>query len=178
MSETVRIDVDTEEAQEALAAFRDDVNRLVNEDIAPLVDEVGSLFSNLATSIGEELGRAARDGRLSVQSLVRGVLADVTGSAARSLIGAPIEEALTSTFGGARAGGGGVAPGSAVLVGERGPEVFRPFAAGVIAPAQQPPRITINMLSGQGDGPSNGTASAAQLAANVRRVMQRAMRNA
>ena len=40
-------------------------------------------------------------------------------------------------FGGARAGGGDVDPGKAFLVGERGPEIFAPKAAGRIIPNHQ-----------------------------------------
>ncbi len=42
--------------------------------------------------------------------------------------------ALGSLFGGARAEGGDVSPGKAFLVGERGPEIMIPKAAGTVIP--------------------------------------------
>lgn len=44
-------------------------------------------------------------------------------------------QAAMSSFGGARADGGPVLGGGAYLVGERGPEVFRPATGGEIGPA-------------------------------------------
>ncbi len=44
---------------------------------------------------------------------------------------------LASFFGGARADGGPVSPGKAYLVGEEGPELFRPRGAGQIVPADE-----------------------------------------
>lgn len=44
---------------------------------------------------------------------------------------------LGSLFGGARAAGGPVFPGKAYLVGENGPELFRPMGAGNIVPSGQ-----------------------------------------
>lgn len=43
-------------------------------------------------------------------------------------------QAAMSGFGGARADGGPVLGGGAYLVGERGPEVFRPATGGAIEP--------------------------------------------
>ena len=47
-------------------------------------------------------------------------------------------------FSGARADGGPVAPGGAYLVGERGPELFRPAGAGMIEPAPAA-GVTVNV---------------------------------
>ncbi|MBA4807830.1 MAG: phage tail tape measure protein [Brevundimonas sp.] len=44
-------------------------------------------------------------------------------------------QAAMSSFGGARADGGPVLGGGAYLVGERGPEVFRPTTGGEVGPA-------------------------------------------
>jgi phage-related minor tail protein len=50
-------------------------------------------------------------------------------------LGAAIAQAVGGLFSGARADGGSVQPGGAYLVGERGPEVFRPSGAGEVGPA-------------------------------------------
>ena len=47
-------------------------------------------------------------------------------------LGAAIAQAVGGLFSGARADGGSVQPGGAYLVGERGPEVFRPSGAGEV----------------------------------------------
>ena len=53
--------------------------------------------------------------------------------------------AVGGLFGGSRADGGPVAPGAAYVVGERGPEVFRPHGAGVIEPMSGAPGVTVNV---------------------------------
>ena len=66
--------------------------------------------------------------------------ADLISSGVRELIGgffAPSSfsgSILGSLFGGFRADGGPVAPNRAYMVGERGPEMFVPNAAGAIVP--------------------------------------------
>lgn len=50
-------------------------------------------------------------------------------------LGEAIAQAVQAAFSGSRADGGAVLGGGAYLVGERGPEVFRPTGAGVIEPA-------------------------------------------
>ena len=53
-------------------------------------------------------------------------------------------------FGGARAGGGPVSPGRAYLVGERGPEIVVPRAAGTVVPnhAMGGTSVTVNVAAG------------------------------
>jgi hypothetical protein len=53
-------------------------------------------------------------------------------------------------FGGARAGGGPVSPGRAYLVGERGPELVVPRAAGTVVPNQAlgGTSVTVNVAAG------------------------------
>jgi len=83
------------------------------------------------------VARAAADGEISLAELARAVLAAVnaaSGSGGGGL-GEAIAAAVQSAFSGARAEGGTVLGGGAYLVGERGPEVFRPMGAGVVEPA-------------------------------------------
>ncbi|MFZ5670885.1 MAG: phage tail tape measure protein [Pseudomonadota bacterium] len=94
-------------------------------------------FGQAAASLARSLARAAADGEISLAELARAVIAAVNAGAGAG--GGGLGEALTAVlagvFGGARADGGSVAGGGAYLVGERGPEVFRPAAAGTIEPA-------------------------------------------
>lgn len=88
---------------------------------------------------------------------------------------------LTSAFGAlmglpGRATGGPVAPGSAYLVGERGPEVFVPTSAGRVETAANPPRdvrVSITVAQPRGvDAPAALRRSARQVASNVRRALR------
>ena len=54
-------------------------------------------------------------------------------------------QAAMSSFGGARADGGPVLGGGAYLVGERGPEVFRPASGGAIEPVGGGAGVTVNV---------------------------------
>jgi phage-related minor tail protein len=115
------------------------------QDAADAIEEA---FGRAGDSLTRSLARAAADGKVSLGELARAVL-DAVNAAAGSrggpgggLSGA-IQAALSS-FGGARADGGPVLGGGAYLVGERGPEVFRPATSGEIGP--------VGGLAGSGGG--------------------------
>ncbi|MBO9709150.1 MAG: phage tail tape measure protein [Caulobacter sp.] len=102
------------------------------EQAARTIDEA---FAKAGTRLAGSLARAAADGKVSLAELARAVLeaasAGIGGVIGGGLAGA-VSGATGPLFGGARAEGGPVAPGGAYLVGERGPEVFRPTASGTI----------------------------------------------
>jgi phage-related minor tail protein len=117
------------EAAAALEALREPAARAA----ASIEDAFGRAGDGLVRS----LARAAADGEVSLAELARAVLAAVnsaSGSQGGGL-GAAIAQAVGGLFSGARADGGSVQPGGAYLVGERGPEVFRPSGAGEVGPA-------------------------------------------
>lgn len=117
------------EAAAALEALREPAERAA----ASIEDAFGRAGDGLVRS----LARAAADGEVSLAELARAVLAAVnaaSGSGGGGL-GEAIAGAVQTIFAGSRADGGAVLGGSAYLVGERGPEVFRPSGAGVIEPA-------------------------------------------
>lgn len=176
MSETVRIRLDSEAFQQDLDAIRDEMARLVEEDLNPLAENVEKVFRGIGRSITDELGSAAERGRISIRGLVNSVLEDLTRLAADSLIRQPLEGALGQIFGGSRAGGGAVTAGQAYLVGEHGPELFVPGANGQIGTGRAPINVTVNMT-----GPASGTGtrrSDTQIAAGIQRALSKAMRNA
>lgn len=75
-----------------------------------------------------------------------------------------------------RATGGPVAPGRGYLVGERGPELFVPAAAGrvetIATPAGRDVRVAINVVTPQGmSAPQSLQRSSRQIASAVRRAM-------
>lgn len=64
--------------------------------------------------------------------LTRRLFGEVGGGSGSGFLGGLIGSFGSMLFGGARAGGGDVMPGSAYLVGERGPEMFVPRTAGTV----------------------------------------------
>lgn len=106
------------------------------QDAADAIEEA---FGRAGDSLTRSLARAAADGEVSLAELARAVLNAVNAAAGSQggpgggLSGAI--QAAMSSFGGARADGGPVLGGGAYLVGERGPEVFRPATGGEIGPA-------------------------------------------
>lgn len=105
------------------------------QDAADAIEEA---FGRAGDSLTRSLARAAADGEVSLAELARAVLNAVNAAAGSQggpgggLSGAI--QAAMSSFGGARADGGPVLGGGAYLVGERGPEVFRPATGGEIGP--------------------------------------------
>ena len=99
---------------------------------------IESAFDKAGASLTRSLARAAADGEVSLAELARAVLAAINSAAGGGRAGGlaeAIAQAAGSVFSGARADGGPVAAGGAYLVGERGPELFRPGSAGVIEPS-------------------------------------------
>lgn len=94
-------------------------------------------FGRAGESLTRSLARAAADGEVTLAELARAMLAALnaaSGSGGGGGLSDAIAQAVQTIFSGSRADGGLVAGGGAYLVGERGPEVFRPSGAGVIEP--------------------------------------------
>lgn len=131
------------------------------ERAARSIDEA---FARAGTSLVRSLARAAADGQVSLAELARAVL----GAAGAALKGGGLTEALSKGFSGARADGGPVLPGGAYLVGERGPEVFRPSGAGSIEPAGTGGvSVTVNVQGGEASGLIRSDAQIAQALARA-----------
>ena len=101
-------------------------------------DAIEAAFGRAGDSLTRSLARAAADGEVSLAELARAVLNAVNAAAGAGgpqggLSGAI--QAAVNGFGWARADGGPVLAGGAYLVGERGPEVFRPATGGEVGPA-------------------------------------------
>lgn len=107
---------------------------------------IESAFDRAGASLTRSLARAAADGEISLAELARAVLAVVNAAAGGRAGGlsAVIAQAAGTAFSGARAEGGPVSPGGAYLVGERGPELFRPASAGAIEPPTAA-SVTVNV---------------------------------
>ena len=98
---------------------------------------IEAAFDRAGASLTRSLARAAADGEISLGELARAVIAAINaaggGGGAGGLSGA-IARAAGSLFSGARADGGAAVGGGAYLVGERGPELFRPAGSGAVEP--------------------------------------------
>lgn len=131
------------------------------ERAARSIDEA---FARAGASLVRSLARAASDGEVSLSELARAVL----GAAGAALKGGGFGETLTKVFAGARADGGPVLSGGAYLVGERGPELFRPSGAGSIEPVGGGPvSVTVNVQGGEASGLIRSDAQIAQALARA-----------
>lgn len=158
------VPVGTAEAAEALERLKGPA------EAAALAIETS--FERAGESLARSLARAAADGEISMQDLARAVLAAVNamaGGGRGASLGEALSQAMGSAFGGSKADGGVAAPGMAYLVGERGPEVFRPMTSGEIGPVGGA-LVTVN-VSVEG-GPERLLRSEAQIAQALTRAVR------
>ena len=129
-------------------------------------------FGRAGESLTRSLGRAAADGEVSLAELARAVLAAVNAAAggARGSGGLAdvIARAVGGAFRGSRAEGGPVLAGGTYLVGERGPEVFRPSGTGTIEPGGAGAGVVVNVrVDGGAPGLIRSEAQIAQMLARA-----------
>ncbi len=131
------------------------------EKAASAIDQA---FARAGSSLVQSLARAAADGEVSLAELARAVI----GAAGAALKGGGLAEAVSGVFSGARADGGPVTSGGAYLVGERGPEVFRPASAGSIEPlGGGGVSVTVNVSGSDAAGLARSDAQLAQALARA-----------
>lgn len=117
-----------ENAETRFQAINDLANEFGNQAIDAfegLVDGTKTLNESLADTL-KMLRRMVLEGLLLGQGPLAALLGGGGGAGVGGLFG--------SLFGGFRANGGSVFPGHAYVVGERGPELLMPSAAGRVAP--------------------------------------------
>jgi|SRR5690606_12991872 len=179
------------EVRASTAGFRSDIEAMRGAIDATLVDG----FARAGNVLERGLLTAIRRGSLGFDDLKRAALSAMDQIAAQavrggigSLLGggpAPAGGGIGSLLSGAvgallglpgRATGGPVAPGSAYLVGERGPEVFVPASAGRIEAAVASPRevrVSIQVAAPKGESaPGALRRSSRQVASQVRRALR------
>lgn len=128
-------------AAEAAAALEG-----LKEPAERAASSIEAAFDRAGAGLARSLARAASDGELSLAELASAVLASSNAAASGTgggLSGA-IARAAGAVFSGARADGGPVMGGGAYLVGERGPELFRPSMSGAIEPVAAQ-GVTVNV---------------------------------
>jgi len=141
-SEPTGLDGVPRKAAEAAAALE-----ALREPAAQAAASIEDAFGRAGEGLVRSLARAAADGEVSLAELARAVLAAVNAASGRGGggLGQAIAQAVQTAFAGSRADGGVVSGGGAYLVGERGPEVFRPAGAGTIEPAGTGTGVTVNV---------------------------------
>lgn len=144
------------------------------EKAAGAIDQA---FARAGASLAGSLARAAADGEVSLAELARAVI----GAAGAALKGGGLAGAVSGVlsggpFSGARADGGPVLGGGAYLVGERGPEVFRPALAGAVEPLTGGGvSVTVNVSGERAAGLARSDAQLAQALARAVRLGARGL---
>ncbi len=140
-------------------------------------DAIDQAFARAGDSLAKSLGRAAADGKMSLKDLAAAVISAVDAAAGTSSsadgLGAVLSDVLKGAFAGARADGGPVTAGGAYVVGERGPELFRPASAGSIEAVSGP---SVNVTVVVPGGAQTLVRSEAQVAAALQRAARMGMR--
>lgn len=160
------LNAQTAEAAAALQALKAPA-----QDAAQAIDDA---FAKAGTGLAGSLARAAADGKVTLEDLARAVISAVDAAAGLRSGGGGLASALGravgAAFSGARAGGGPVTPGGAFLVGEQGPEVFRPTSAGSVEPAGPGGGVIVNLNLQGADAPTL-VRSEAQIAQALARAV-------
>ncbi|KAB7648188.1 tail tape measure protein [Polymorphobacter fuscus] len=174
----VRVRADTS----GFMAGINDIRREVDGPLTAGIDRAGS-------SIERALTRAAATGKFGFEDLRRvavTALADIAANAVKANIGAgaagggiaSLIGAVGSLFGApGRATGGPVSGGRPYLVGERGPELFVPAAAGrveTMARGRGAVNVTINVAAPREASAAVMGQTANQVARAVRQALARA----
>jgi phage-related minor tail protein len=135
---------------------------------------IDQAFSKAGESLSRSLARAASDGKISLKELASAVLAAVNSAAGVSSssggLGNVLAQVFSSSFSGARADGGFVGAGGSYLVGERGPEVFRPAVSGTVEAGSASPSVNVTVMV------SGGVQGLVRSEAQVATALQRAAR--
>jgi phage-related minor tail protein len=177
----IRVRADTSEFLGGIGAVR----RELDGPLAAGAERAGG-------SIERALARAAVTGKLGFEDLRRvavSALADIAANAIKADLGGlfggsgggllgGLASAVGGLFGGkpGRATGGPVTGGSAYLVGERGPELFVPSAAGRIETGgggRGAINVTVNVAAPREATPAMMQQTGAQVARAVRQALMR-----
>jgi len=140
----------------------------IKADILDVANAAEKTLVNAWHSAEDALVEFVTTGEVNFSKLVDSILADLTRLLARQALAALINAVggagggagglvggVIGALGGAKADGGPVNSGRAYLVGERGPELFRPNAAGTVVPnesltntaAAPPPNVNVQVIN-------------------------------
>lgn len=135
-------------------------------------DDIGASFERAGQRIARAMGASARGGETAFRRMTKVILEELAKLALERVFTASRK---TSLFG-AKGAGGSVNAGGAYLVGERGPEMFVPRQAGVIA---QPASGAVNVHFHLGPGADANAIQRhqGQIAAAIARAVAYGRRN-
>jgi lambda family phage tail tape measure protein len=178
----VQIAADLSPLSQGLSQAGRDMNQFATGTVGQATRSMNSAFSSVFDALGRSVGKAAQTGTLSIRDMVNSILSDLARIAIQQAIVSPIENVVQSLAGAAasaitgRAGGGPVSPGSAYVVGERGPELFVHAGGGEIVPqaGRAAPQIVLNV---QTRDAQSFVKSESQVAAMMTRALARGQRN-
>lgn len=139
------------------------------EETAQAID---AAFARAGRSLAGSLARAAADGKISLRELASAVIGAVEQAAGggQGGLAEALKQVFSGGFTGARAEGGFVGSGGAYLVGERGPEVFRPSVSGTVEGAGVGPVVNVTLVV------PGGVEALVRSEAQVAGMLQRAAR--
>lgn len=161
----------------ALERAGDGLASLADGPAARAAASIETAFERAGRSIEIALTRAARTGEFSFKALAESVASSLASLAIDRVFDRVASSSALSSlpFFGGRADGGVVVPGGAYLVGERGPEVFTPSAAGTVgAPGAG---VTVNIHVAAGGDIDAVRRSQGQISTMVARAVARGRKN-
>jgi lambda family phage tail tape measure protein len=139
-----KIGVKSEEANTAAAGFASGFEK-AKEQLSDVKGAAEDLVVNGLGAAEDAFVEFATTGKASIRDLVDQVIKDLARLAFRQAFAGGGDFLSGLGFGGAKAGGGSVSSDESYLVGEEGPELFKPDQAGEIVPAEQ----TAAIMNGQ-----------------------------
>jgi len=162
--------------QNSLGQGADKVGSLIESSLAKAVTSGKLGFADLEKSVLAVFGTIAAQ---AVSDGLSSLLTGMAGGGGLATLGSSLIGALIGSPG--RATGGPVSPGRPYMVGEQGPEVFVPGAAGSIAPAGGAPaarsvNVAISVAAPAGTEPQALARSSRQVARAVSRALAQADR--
>jgi len=162
--------------QNSLGQGADKVGSLIESSLAKAVTSGKLGFADLEKSVLAVFGTIAAQ---TVSDGLSSLLTGMAGGGGLATLGSSLIGALIGSPG--RATGGPVSPGRPYMVGEQGPEVFVPGAAGSIAPAGGAPaarsvNVAISVAAPAGTEPQALARSSRQVARAVSRALAQADR--
>lgn len=173
-AESKRIaELEAKARKQSWAGFQDGIAAAI-EDMKDLESVGRDVALGLQQAFASSFFAAFKSGTFDAKKLLSSLL-DLAMNVLSNLAGGQATSLFGSIFGGFKAAGGPVTAGRSYVVGEKGPEVFRPDRNGVIEPASAAPMgggltipiaITIHQQGGSASG--NPEANARSLSRVIR----------
>jgi phage-related minor tail protein len=161
-----------------------DVSAFASGTVGAASRTMTGAFNDSFGALEKSVVKATRTGQFSFRDMVNSIISDLARVAIQRSVIQPIENAIGGIAGsigsaiGGLAVGGPVGPGSAYLVGERGPELFMPSGNGAIVPnanlGSARASVVVNV---QTPNAQSFVKSESQVAAMLTRALARGARN-